>query len=128
MENFKLSVNNIDYFVNEEKKCVTCRVNYVLKAADETLLLLFGADCLVDNCDFGEAVATARVHADDVFDVETGKKVARAKAESLAYRQVVNYLDNITEVYSRKFMRPALMFIEKAEKVIDHNDEYLEQF
>lgn len=127
MENFKLSVNSIDYFVNEKKNCVTCRVDYTVKAADETLMLIFGTDMFV-GADIGTAVATARLHKDDKFDVDTGMKVARAKAESLAYRQVANYLDDTIEIYSRKLMHPAMKFIEKADSVIEHNDAYLAQF
>ena len=81
---------------------------------------------LVDE-DCYEVTAEARLATGDIFDLETGKKIARAKAESMAYRKLWGCLSRLSNR-----MLNVLDCIEefgyKAESVVNHNDEYLATF
>jgi hypothetical protein len=74
-----------------------------------------------------EVTAEAHIAPGDVFDVETGKKIARAKAESMAYKKAMNFLHRVAgrcmDVLSQY---DAFMYI--AENVIEHNKKYLATF
>lgn len=127
MENFKISVLDTDYFVNEKKKCVTCRLNFFIKCnAFAKVVFNSARDYLGPvGC---EVIGVAKMHPDDKFDVEIGKKVARAKAESLAYKKVADYFTEYIQLYYNKITMPMLEFMGKADYVIDHNNEYIAQF
>lgn len=120
IENFKLTMRPefTQFFVDGAN--VTCKMYYQLLAPEPFFEL----------CGFvaGVVVATAHCHKDDTFNLETGKKVALAKAESRAYkeaRRVMNrrLQDTVNTVVQLADM--AERFSEKAETAIEHNKEYI---
>ena len=135
---FKLSFEEPKFFVNEKKKTVTCvmgvrpKINGDYKM--ENILNTIAREYL-NQTDFEmfkyyfTTFATAKLDPQDTFNVEIGKKVARTKAESSAYGfysrlvdraiygRFMDNLDNITED-----------FFDKADSVIEHNNEYLDKF
>ena len=79
--------NELQYVINEEKKTVTCiawdcendLIEYLLKKSSDSFTL----DTLVQNYEKlllnHKYVGTAKCSPEDTFDVEIGKKIARAK-------------------------------------------------
>ena len=117
----KLSVNKIVYYTKDTT--VYCRMFFNVKGHPDVLTTI---DALVDE-DCYEVTAEARLAAGDTFDLETGKKIARAKAESMAYRKLWGCLSRLSDR-----MLNVLDCIDefgyKAEAVVNHNDEYLATF
>lgn len=98
---FKLHISNERYFVNKEKRTVTVKADVnmdVPKFIMKTITLgqlpvgfvpesmypfgLYGHDPI-------QMTATARCCPEDEFDVETGKKIALARLEAIAYERFV---------------------------------------
>jgi len=74
------------------------------------------------------ADSTAKCHPDDAFDKELGEKIAEAKAEAKAYKQVATsinkkwatLMDTIEGIYPMK-----VNFNSKANRCIKHNAKYI---
>ena len=132
MMNFKLSFGEPKYFVNEKKKIVTCLVSCRLKGADQILLNIFKdiADWSYyeENVFRFEAYATSQLDPADNFDPEIGKKVARAKAESMAYKYAKKQITKMYDKYNSVMSKAIENFNAKATNVIEHNVEYVKQF
>lgn len=122
-QKLKLSVYNTEFYVNEKKKRVRCKMQFGIRGDIDTLLLV---NMFSDRNCF-EVMAEANTDPQDQFDVETGKKVARAKAESMAYKQLTNMLRRIAlkTYYS---MQDFMDFDIKADGVREHNEKYLATF
>lgn len=130
---FKISVIRTEYFTNFEKKTVTCKLHYRIKATDSRMAYtLNDLGSFVDG-DINvwltqTVVATARTMPDDNFDLHKGEQIARAKAESMAYNTVSKYFDRIHNWYVHNILTPMAQFIEKSNGVIAHNDRYIDSF
>lgn len=117
----KLSVNKIVYYTKDTT--VYCRMFFNVKGHPDVLTTI---DALVDE-DCYEVTAEARLAAGDTFDLETGKKIARAKAESMAYRKLFGCLRRLASRLMDVF--DAIdEFGYKADTVCNHNEEYLSKF
>jgi hypothetical protein len=134
----KLSFGSPEYFVNESNKTVTCKLSFRLNPSDGTrynsychaLLELSDAVLKEEESirDRWTVAETAKLDPADTFDVETGKKVARAKAESSAYKFMANKIAKVINGSYNVIACACEEFIEKAAAVKNHNDEYLSQF
>lgn len=125
----KTSVDTYKFIVNEKKGCVTCVLEYRLTGTDLAVDVMSVLDDKFYNKNFVRtAVGVARLNNEDTFDVEIGKKVARAKAESMMYNMAGQYINALLVKLQRDFMDPCIGFLAKAGNTIDHNDEYLKQF
>lgn len=135
---FKLSFEEPKFYVNEEKQLVTCvlsanpqllgndKINRVCEAIARQYLSKADYERF---CNFFTVIANAKVNPLDTFDVETGKKVARAKAESKAYSYYAGLMDRaIYEKFSDDLDTVTEDFFDKTDSVIEHNREYLEKF
>ena len=122
-QKLKLSVYNTEFYVNEKKKRVRCKMQFGIRGDIDTLLLV---DMFSDR-DCFEVMAEANTDPQDQFDIETGKKVARAKAESMAYKQLNNMLRRIA-LKTYYAMQDFMDFDIKADGVREHNDKYLAAF
>lgn len=134
---FKLSFDEPKYFVNEEKGIVTCVMGYRLMYPNEDCKLVHAIKCVADSCvpiddnmlRYPFTVdAQAKLDPQDNFDVEIGKKVARAKAESSAYRYVTKQIEKVFSKFINKCTDMKNEFFVKADSVIEHNNRYLSQF
>lgn len=99
--------DELQYVINEEKRTVTCiawncsgdlyeqllkkvESDYIFRAIidhDEQLLLKH------------KYVGTAKCSPEDTFDIETGKKIARAKMREKYTRDKIKALGNLFEFY-----------------------------
>ena len=130
---FKISVIRTEYFTNFEKKTVTCKMHYRIKATDSRMTYVLSdlgsfVDEDINVWDTLTVVATAKTMPDDNFDLHKGEQIARAKAESMAYETVSKYFDRIHNWYVKNILTPMAQFIEKSNGVIAHNDRYIDTF
>lgn len=113
-EAYKLQCKSIKYVVNENKGAVTAiavfSISYVFMAKDFSTV--------------GTAIVTP---SKDSFDVEIGKKIARARAEQEAYAKfkvmLMDYKDRLT-MLSAKTQNT----IDKMNMCIQHQKEYIKSF
>lgn len=135
---FKLSFEEPKFYVNEEKQLVTCvlsanpqllgneKINRVCEAIARQYLNKADYERF---CYFFTVTANAKLNPADKFDVETGKKVARAKAESKAYNFYARLIDRtIGGQFAEDLETVTDEFFCKVASVINHNCEYLNQF
>lgn len=124
--NIKLSVIDCQYFINEKKKTVTCKMFYALKM-DVSMENVFA--CLLKEYPYcaQAVVATAYLADGDTFDKKKGMQVARAKAESMAYKEMVPLMSNLRDILNNIEMG-ITEFGFKAYDTINHNKEYLKTF
>ena len=128
MENFKLSITKIDYFVNETKKTVTCVLTYDVKTSYQNIQFLYAASPRTDSLFNFKAVGVAKANDNDTFDLVTGKKVALAKAEINAYKNMMALFRDCRAETLNKFFGSIVAFNKKAIAIIDHNNEYISNF
>lgn len=72
--------------------------------------------------------AIATVHEGDEYDEKKGLKIAMAKAEINAYTIVNNWLADINDMFIDHINYKIDDFMIKAEKVIRHDVNYIDQF
>ena len=134
----KLSFGSPEYFVNESNNTVTCKLSFRLNPSDGTRYnsycnaLFELSDAVLkeeESIRDGWTIAeTAKLDPADTFDAETGKKVARAKAESTAYKFMAKKIAKVIDNSYNVIVGSCEQFIEKAAGVKHHNDKYLSQF
>lgn len=136
MERFKLKFGEPRYYVNEKKKTVTCVMTCRLTGNPTVMEMLYVMRNLESSEMYEyndirypfEIAATSKLYPGDTFNVETGKKVARAKAESQAYLNTSNKIGKLIGKYFNMVQNMYDEFYTKSESVVSHNDEYLEKF
>ena len=126
VEPIKLSFTDPIYYTKPNTNgnaTVYCRLQFAVKGPTDVLNTI---DVFADE-DCYESIGQATVDPRDDYDFETGKRIARAKAESLAYKKAsklfARICGHLTSV-ELSFMQ----FNDKAEFVVDHNDIYLSKF
>ena len=72
----------------------------------------------------------AKCHPDDKYSIEKGKKIARARAESNAYKEakkeILDRWNNLLDIIES--LAPLKSeFLTKADKCNQHNDEYIDR-
>lgn len=116
----KMSTIETNYYYNGNN--VTCELVATLKAP-EVFNNIFGSI-------FKVVKATAKCHEDDKYSVECGEKIALARAESKAYRQLNNEISRRWD-YLLEAVESLLPykkdFDAKAEKSIEHNAKYVSE-
>ena len=136
---FKLKFWEPDYYVNEKNGTVTCVLKFRLDgvAGSQKDEDVFSAvRCMTESVYGGNnpisyrysITETAKLDPKDTFDAEIGKKVARAKAESSAYRFCSKILTKSIEKFIFNLAGATSEFIGKASGVVRHNKRYIDQF
>lgn len=123
LEPIKISFVNTWFIINEEEKTVGCKLRFNIKGSKDAIKII--NDFADDK--FREVTAYARLHEGDVFDIESGKKVARARAESMAYRRFERMLCRIT-CQLMGVIDSFADFNEKTHNVIESNNKYIGKF
>ena len=117
-ECLKLQFRDITYKVNEEKGVVVALAYFRTPLSMEA-----GANQCINTI----GIARLNKSAGDTFDIEVGKKIARAKAEKEAFIQfktmLLNYEDKVFQ--ARLDISKA---IEKMSSHIEHQKEYIKAF
>lgn len=135
----KLSFAEPEFYVNVEKRTVTCVLRYRMRStSDDGYNKLWSAlgymsDHVLDEdtnaLRYGfMATETAVARPEDEFDVEKGKKIARAKAETSAYKYTAKALYRVMGEALKVLTDSSAEFIAKASTVCKHNKEYIETF
>lgn len=123
LEPIKISFDTPIYYVNKKNNKVGCRLSFGIKGPASVITII---NSFTDE-DCFEVVAEASLHPDDSFDIEKGKTIARAKAETMAYRRVNRLFKRICG----KLADVAIAFMDfdvKSATVINNNDEFLAKF
>lgn len=120
---FKVKMGEPNFYINKEKNTVTCKIPWKITFPSKNKWLDYFH---YDNKNTGTAIGIAKCKEGDTFNPLIGKKVARAKAEIMAYKLARN---NIMSLYNELYgqMNLARFFIEKAENVISHNSIYIKE-
>lgn len=118
----KLRVLSTSYKENEAKKTVTAIIHAVsvFNLTNQSYYGLTSKKSIV-------AVGVAKCCDGDVYDVEKGKKVARAKAELNAYRQHKKHNNEIHKFLSG-LDKTVIKNHWKVGKLIQHQEEYIKSF
>lgn len=122
----KLSETDCQYFINEEKKTVSCKMFYRLKMDSDIIGLLAH---LLDEypCYLQTVTATTHLAEGDTFDVKKGMQVAKAKAETMAYKRMRQIMKRLSGKLASMLV-VTNDFENRAEDTIKHNEEYLKTF
>jgi hypothetical protein len=128
---FKLSFTKApDFKVTTSKKTGKKVITCILVATIVTPDINVAGDPLLDLFGWGENIITVTGKAvcsiDDNFNEEIGKAVARAKAESNAYKIASKMLHSRILLLD-KVLDAAERFAEKARKVVNHNSGFINQ-
>ena len=103
------------FFVNEEKRSVACRLTGYIQGLDE--------DCFPD---FVTRTGVAKCHPDDEFDVEIGKKIAHAKAENQVYK-AASKICRAKMLDILQLSDDINVFLAKSHDCRNHNIKYIER-
>lgn len=119
----KIRFEEPKYEVKPEKGTVECFLRYEVLYPELVKGMFFHGEKI-----YFYAYGTAKVNSGDVFDENIGKKISLAKAEKKAYEKISNKIYKQINKKVVKAVRIASNFVYKANRVSDHNDEYLEQW
>lgn len=114
------------YSVNERNKTVSCKL--ICTIPDLEFNYNKDGHNIPENIDKTIIVkGIAKVLPDDIFDVESGKKIARTKAENKAYSKYLHNLSKfgqILKTYNEHIIEEEM----KSIVIISHNKNYIESF
>ena len=119
-DRFDIALSIYDRKYVQEGKNVTCTI-FAKAKTPKAFEKIFGEIEIT-------ADSTAKCHPEDEFDLELGYKIAEAKAEAKAYKQVANAInmkwDDIMDVLERIYPMK-INFSSKANRCIKHNKKYI---
>lgn len=120
----KIRFNEPKYFIDEKKRIVTCKLIWHVD---------FPSGINPWSTKVGKffyknqtSIGVAKCMEDDKFDIEIGKRLARTKAETTAYKIARVQLRFLYEDFYAQSSKVG-KFIMKAEKVINHNNIYMDK-
>lgn len=126
--NLNCSVSDITYHINEKKQTVTCVLTYRIRTSLTNEFIIMSVNNKFYQSKQYIAVGVSYLTPGDEFDVEIGKKIARARAESEMYKNTGEYIQKIMNKVNNEFMNSAMGFLEKCANIIEHNEDYISQF
>lgn len=120
MRNFKLQNVSVNYQVNEEKQVICAICKFKLEKWNKAY----------NSYDFVKQIKTIGLTSPkngDKFDINIGKKVARAIAEKKAYQVMSFVIKKYLKILDRE-MDEIKSNLAKTEELIEHQKEYLKSF
>ena len=123
--NISLSFFKPRYVVHEVTGVVICYLEFTVNYPELLDYLCMYKHNFYNRTFIVKAVTI--VKDSDVFDEAKGKKIALAKAENKAYLMVKHYV-KMAEKDLSSAVQTISDYNRKADKVINHNIEYLKQF
>lgn len=127
MEKIKLAFSDADFRINHKKRRIRCVLDFQVKGDQKTLRMLDAFSTITNDPLEGRVVVDVTPSKDDEFNVDTGCKVARARAEKAAYRRMTKFFGRFA-VFVQGMTLEIGDFNEKAYNTIEHNDNYMKQF
>lgn len=125
----KVQFISTKFFVNEEKRTVTCemvaRLNSGVTGQDNIRLTYEGMNRFSDPF---KVTTTARCHKDDEFSELLGKRIAESKAKRRVYsegRKLSEALEKAINVYLGEVVKLKNNMISFKNKEIDHTKKLL---
>lgn len=109
------------FFVNEDNKTVTCKLDAVL---DNSVMRTLFDDAFIGFNDRLSATATAKCSPNDAFDIDRGKRIAMARAENKIYRQALSRMVRWRKIFERAIAKS----VQSGNKFMEysyHNKEYI---
>lgn len=123
--NISLSFLKPRYVVHEITGAVICYLEFTVNYPELLEYLCTDRYNFYNRTFLVKAVTI--VKDSDVFDEAKGKKIALAKAENKAYSMIKNYV-KMAEKELLNSLQAINNYTIKADKVINHNIEYLKKF
>ena len=123
IRNNKLSLREPEFYINEKKRTVTCKLSgFLFGPCDYRDWMMPGINFPQKNY---SVIATAHCNKNDVFDIERGKRIAMSKAENSIYSKAAIEVSNVCEKLD--FLRDACnSFFKKSLKCQAHNIDYID--
>lgn len=119
--NIKVSFGEPEFYVNEKKRTVTCRLEGYLNGPNT---MSWADEISFPNSNLTTS-STARCHKDDKFDIERGKRIALSKAENDIYSMATIEVSRVAEKLD--FLRTACNdFAAKSVRCQAHNIDYID--
>ena len=125
----KLIINNDSVVIDEKNRRVIHTIDWTLKIPnvfENIIWSICNGPVYKMN---GRAKGVAICHEGDTFDIELGKKMARAIAESNAYtnasKRVKKIMHNVFRI-ANEINEQELDFRIKANEIVVHNKEYMD--
>jgi hypothetical protein len=127
---FKLSFVHTKYDVDEENRTVTAKVKVKFPAfAKNRHFIRPNNDCHDVRAAFRKYPKTfigkATCNPNDTFDIEKGKKIARARADKMAYNSFNMYIREMIDVYMDIFCK-GFRTLQKITDIKYKKKEYLD--
>lgn len=124
--NFKLSFGDPKFFVNPKERWVRCSVDYYINCGDPRWGNMIDEFWRTSKDPLRMNVTVQVKSYENEFNEEIGKKVARTRAESAAYKRVMKFFKRYMDMHFD--MTLAMQeFFEKAHETVAHNDKYIKE-
>lgn len=95
----KLRFEQPVYYINKDKKTVVCTIEANFYSCE---LRELSPDFLYsDNTFYAKGITKCKEL--DIFNEETGKRIAESKAKMQAYKKAFNFLDSVKKDLNKKF-------------------------
>lgn len=119
----KLRFEQPVYHVNKEKNTVVCTIearfdNYELRELDSDFLYS-------DNTFYARGITKCRYP--DIFNEETGKRIAESKAKMQAYKKAFNFLDSVKKNLNKKFKIITCTQVDYLSPLLAKEEKHLER-
>lgn len=128
---FKLSFERPRYSCDPKTNTVRCELSYtinspMLVSQDSEKYQGVFRELAVNPClGGGTVVGTAVCSAEDTFDKHTGREIAEARAEQLAYSEAASIIDAYISKMLAFYTEAYNQFMVKAAHVVGHNIKYV---
>lgn len=126
-EKLKMSVTKTIFYVDRYKHHVKCELYFKIKGPKTTVDMLEAFRKATNDPLSYHVHSEAHLDPQDEFNVDTGMKVARAKAETMAYRRIMRFLNRYC-AHQGEMCQDIDELYHKGYSTIEHNDDYLEKF
>ena len=127
MEKFKLSFSDAEFRINHKKQRVRCILKYSLKGDPKRIAMVETFARATNDPIQGVVDIAVSPSNGDEFSVDVGCRVARARAEKLAYLRVAKFFDRFTNFVNSMDV-DFDSFKEKTVNVVAHNEKFIKKF
>lgn len=104
----RVEIYNTNFFVNEEKKVVTCIItaDFNVKKLEHPHLIFLAPKAFIDNGIENSSaiieVGIAKCNPLDVFDIDKGKRIAESRAKQQLFKKANRFYTSVSEEIENK--------------------------